>query len=88
MLIIILFVLFFAGFDIFAKYGMFGKRLFLVYNGYRYYRNRQIGSNTHWRCATYKQTLCKGRATTKVISGVEMMRINAPHSHSPEPYHR
>lgn len=55
-----------------------------MYDGYRYYKNRQIGENTHWQCSIYKRTLCKGRATTRIIGGYEMMKLNAPHSHPPE----
>lgn len=79
---------FLAGFDLFATYGTMGKRKFLMYDGYRYYKNRQIGENIHWQCSTYKRTLCKGRATTRIIGGYEMMKLNATHSHLPETFHR
>lgn len=54
-----------------------------MHDGYRYTRNRHMGDNIHWRCAVYNHTKCKGRATTRVIEGYQMLRLNAPHSHPP-----
>lgn len=78
---------FVADFPFFAKMAKVKRGAILVHDGYRYHRNRQIGENTHWICSTYskhrKGSNCKGRATTRMIDGYEMLRINAPHSHPP-----
>ena len=75
---------FFQGFYTFAKYEDTGKNKLLVHGGYRYHKNREFGGSVHWICTTYKRTGCRGRATTRLINCIEMMRLNAPHSHPPE----
>lgn len=73
----------FLGFNLFATYELIGKKKWLMHDGYRYHRNRETSGGTHWLCATYSRTRCRGRASTRFINGVEMMRLNAPHSHNP-----
>lgn len=72
------------GFYIYATYENTGTKKSLIHDGYRYHRNREFGGSIHWNCKTYKRTGCLGRATTRIINGREMMRLNAPHSHRPE----
>lgn len=69
--------LFVSGFSVFAKLNE--TRTFLCHDGFRYGRNRVSGDMTYWKCCEYHSTKCKGRVSTRIINGYEMMRMNNPH---------
>lgn len=71
-----------------AEFVNFGKKRFLIYDQYRYYKNREIGDVVHWRCVGYTRNNCRARATTKLINGQQRVRINyKDHSHSAESFY-
>lgn len=56
---------------------------FLVHDGHRYNRNRATNDKTYWRCAYYHKYKCLARATTIIVNGYEMAKINIKnHNHN------
>lgn len=52
-------------------------------DGFTYLKNVAFMDCTHWRCAKYTQTRCKGKAQTKMFGGKEMMKVYGEHNHLP-----
>lgn len=67
---------------------MENNRKFLIYDGYRYGKNRESIDKIYWKCACYGKYKCAARATTKTIGGYEMVRVNyKEHNHPPRIYY-
>lgn len=42
----------------------------------------------HWRCVGYHRNNCRARATTKIVNGLECVKINyKDHTHDPQPFY-
>lgn len=55
----------------------------LVSDGYSFTVNRKLNESLiSWKCTKYKQSGCRARAVTKVIRGLEFVKLSRPeHTH-------
>lgn len=61
-----------------------GTKRHLLHNGYRFYQNGYSSKRTtSWLCVSYYRNRCRARAITTNVDGIEMARLNSPHSHPP-----
>lgn len=73
----------FAGFTIYAKY-VENSRV-LQYSGYRFHRNRERKTCTHFVCSGHNKYKCRAKVSTKIINGHEMMKVKYDiHTHPPD----
>uniref|UniRef100_A0A182MSS3 FLYWCH-type domain-containing protein n=1 Tax=Anopheles culicifacies TaxID=139723 RepID=A0A182MSS3_9DIPT len=59
----------------------------LVYDGYLYSKNKTFenGTRVNWKCRFYHRLHCKARAQTRLIDGIEYVKVfKNEHSHPPE----
>lgn len=40
---------------------------------------RKTNETTNWRCANFIRYKCKARAITRIINGIEMVKVSKPH---------
>ena len=64
-MIFILIVSFFPVPDCNAHFVTIGDARFLMFNGYRYYKNNGYNDSVYWLCQGYQRFGCAARATTK-----------------------
>lgn len=55
----------------------------LMNNGFCYLKFKKSKYLTRWRCSKYASE-CKGKAVTKKINSIEMVKVYNPHNHGPE----
>lgn len=78
----------FTGFNIFAQYVENSK--VLKYEGYRYHKNRERKTCTHYVCSGHNRFKCRAKVCTKMIKGddgtsYEMMKVKYnTHTHPPD----
>jgi hypothetical protein len=58
----------------------------LVHDGFSFTVNRKLNENLiSWKCTKYKQYGCRARAVTRMIQGVDFIKLSKPeHSHPTE----
>lgn len=59
----------------------------LVYDGYLYSKNKTFenGTRVNWKCRFYHRLHCKARAQTRLIDGVEYVKVfKNEHTHPQE----
>lgn len=73
----------FAGFTIFARY-VENSRV-LQHSGYRFHKNRERKTCTHYICSGHNRYKCRAKVCTKMIDGIEMMKVKYDvHTHPPD----
>lgn len=52
-----------------------------------FFFSRKTNETTNWRCSNFIRFKCKSRAITRVINGVEMVKVSKPqHTHPIDPF--
>lgn len=67
----------------FAQIENIENRMFLIYNGERFFEDGHNGKGRrYWRCRRTTGFACKARMVTNLVNGYEMMKIqNGVHDH-------
>ncbi|XP_055704677.1 modifier of mdg4-like isoform X38 [Phlebotomus papatasi] len=65
-------------------YSQRGARVLIV-DSYRFVKDKKFMDSINWRCSNFRKDNCKARAITKVIDGVEVVKLSSKyHSHQPD----